>query len=250
MCASLVCNVFATANGFVPSISFKEEPDIVPIEPPSDGGRPILGPVYDEETKEEISQILDGCLVITPISEVHTSTEIPPEAAEELLRVYHELTAGTMEIPYSKVQGYTGETMVIRDLFDASWLCGTENSDHDHPTEIEPEGIVFDLTLHLGLRPGTDVIVMVYTDGEWTPAVNVRDNGDGTFTCTFEKLGIIAISVPVDTQSPETPGGEDVPVTGDDADVWLWVCVMVGALAAFAAVLLIYRRSGSDKKKK
>ena len=101
MCASLVCNVFATANGFVPSISFKEEPDIVPIEPPSDGGRPILGPVYDEETKEEISQILDGCLVITPISEVHTSTEIPPEAAEELLRVYHELTAGTMDTQLS-----------------------------------------------------------------------------------------------------------------------------------------------------
>lgn len=237
LCVSLACPV--SADGFVPSITYKGEPEIVPVV----GKEPAIAVVYEQEDEEIISYVYDGCLVITPVAEVDTSEEIPEAAAQELQMVYDALTAGTMELPYEKVEGYNGQEMVIRELFDASWLCGTEDSDHDHPAEVAPEGVVVDITFDLGVDLSDRVVVMTYIDDEWNPIVDVRNNGDGTVTCTFEELCPIAVSVVVDDNTPP-------PQTGDSANVGLWVGVMLAAMAAFVGVALLYRRETTGRKRK
>ena len=315
VCAALVCNVSATNGGFVPSITYKPGPELVPI--PTPGGRPIIGYVYNRDTGERISVITEECLVITPISMVDTSQKIPPNAAEELRWVYKQLLNGSMKIPYEKCGNFEGKRLVLRDLFDASWLCGNGDIDrgsysqeyyrtaasgavslraasrsnqahptadssgvvylgtasssvmndllkvspkaaalsetviinHNHPVEVSPNGVVFDLTFDTGIAPDTEVVVMVYARGEWEPAVEVSNNGDGTVSCTFEKLGIISMSVLVDEDDPGFSEGTP-PKTGDDSNVWLWAGVMLASLVVLVVLVVLYRREDSDRKRK
>ncbi|MBQ8621409.1 MAG: hypothetical protein IJ422_03745 [Oscillospiraceae bacterium] len=227
LCISLACPAFAAENDFVPSITYKGEPEIVPTE--DDKGEPVIGVVRKE--KEIKSYIHDGCLLITPVAKAETSTAIPDEAAETLLYVYEELASGRMKLPYEKAAGYNGEDMVIRELLDVSWLCGTDTSDHDHPTEVRPEGIVFDVTFDLGVKASDKVIVMSYHDGQWAPIVAVVNNGDGTVTCTFEHLCPVAISV---------DQARNVPDTGDTSHVMVWMLVMLLSLVALLALVVVY----------
>lgn len=238
MCMALTCPVFAAQDDFVPSISFKDEPDIVPVVDPN--GDPAIGITYHEDDVEDIiSYIYEDCLIITPVSKVDTSKDIPAEAAEELKYVYNALVSGEMKLPYDKVSGYDGQDMVILELVDASWLCGTPVSDHDHPEEVEPEGVVFDITFNLGVDEFTNVVVMTYNDGQWNPISKVVNNGDGTVTCTFEHLCPVAFSV--STNYSDTP-----PQTGDQTNVWIWFAVMIVAAAGIVAVVVVMLR----KKKK
>ena len=238
VCTVLICPVFAAQDDFVPSISYKGEPEIVPVEDPD--GDPAIGITYHEDNAEEvISYIYEGCLIITPVSMVDTSKEIPADAAQELKYVYNALVSGEMKLPYDKVAGYRGEEMVILELVDASWLCGTEVSDHDHPEEVEPDGVVFDITFDLGVSEFSNVVVMTYKNGQWNPIEKAVNNGDGTVTCTFEHLCPVAFSVPTDYA--DTP-----PQTGDQTNVWIWLVVMLAALVGIVVVAVLAFR----KKKK
>lgn len=245
LCLSLACPAFAAESEFVPSITYKGEPEIVPVEDNGDKDKVVIGIVHekkegdpaDEPVKEEniISYIHDGCLVITPVAEVDTSEAIPREAAETLKYVYEALTKGTMKLPYEKVEGYNGEKMVIRELLDGSWLCGTPSYDHDHPTEVEPDGIVFDVTFDLGVKPEDKVVVMTYHEDEWEPIVSVVNNGDGTVKCTFEHFCPIAISV-VDG---------DAVVPAQSGSILPWLAVMAAALAG---ILVIFLKKGKKSR--
>lgn len=220
---TLACPAFA-AEGFVPSISDKEEPDIVP----DDEG--VLGEIRDEDD-EVIDEIEEHCLVITPISEAETSTDIPEDAREELLYVYKELTEGDMELPYEE-DGLDPEDMVIRDLIDASWTC------EDHPEMLEPEGVTIDLTFDIGVDDDIQVYVYVYIDGKWVPAEAVENNGDGTVTVTFEKLCPIAFCVSADANLP--------PVQTGDAfgqQMTIWFAIMGMSAVALCAMFVLRRRT-------
>jgi hypothetical protein len=90
-----------------------------------------------------------------------------------------------MKIPYDKHEANLDATnMVIRDLFDARWLC------EEHRAMIEKEGFVFELTFDLGVVADTQIFVMTYDEDteQWDPIVKTVNNGDGTVTCTFEHL--------------------------------------------------------------
>lgn len=216
---AFACPVFA-AEAFVPSISDKEEPEIVPGE---DG---VIGEIKGEDG--EILDKVDGdCLVITPISEAETSTRIPEDARQELLYVYEELLSGDMTLPYEQ-DGLDPETMVIRDLIDASWLC------QEHPAMLEPEGVTIDLTFDIGVDADTKVYVYVYIDGVWT-AVPVINNGDGTVTCTFEELCPIAFCVAAGTGKPPVQ-------TGDEFDPTLWIVLLAVSAAALVGVVILRKK--------
>lgn len=224
LCISLASPAYAAENGFVPSITYKGKPEIVPVEPG------IIGVVREDD--DIISHIYEGCLLITPVSEAETSREIPEEAANTLLYVYEALSSGEMELPYEKVPGCDGRNMVILELVDATWLCGGGNSDHDHPTEVAPKGVVFDITFDLGVAPDALVTVMTYKNGEWNPIVEVVNNGDGTVKCTFEDLCPVAFSVGDVATAP--------PKTLDNAMPWM--LVMVASLAALVVMFLSLRK--------
>jgi hypothetical protein len=219
--AALACPVFA-AEGFVPSISDKEEPDIVP----DDEG--VLGAIYSEDG-QLIGQLDKSCLVITSISKALTSTDIPDAARQLLLWVYDQLLNGSMTLPYH-LDGLKSEDMVIRDLIDASWTCT------EHPDMLEPEGVTIDLTFDLGVDPDIQVYVYAYKNDQWVKTESVRNNGDGTVTVTFEHLCPIAFSVSADANKPPVQ-------TGDAFQMNVWFSVMAISAAALCAALVLRRRA-------
>lgn len=228
MCVSLMVPAMA-AEVFTPSVTNKPAPEIVPI--PDEDGNPHIGVILDEDG-QIIKYVDEGCLVITAVSEVETSTEIP-EASRVVLRdVYSKLTDGSMTIPYEKHDANLDSSkMAIRDLFDATFVC------EDCPKLLEEEGVVLKLIFDLNVKPGVDVYTMTYND-EWNPIVSTTNNGDGTITAIFEHLCPVEFSI---------GGTPDAPGTGDQGNVSLWGFVALGSLAAIVVLTVIYQ-VGSKKR--
>lgn len=226
LCASLFFPV-AAAEDFTPSVTNKPAPEVVPVPTP-DGGEAIA--VICDADGNIIAYVTADCLIITAVSEAATSTLIPEESKSLLLDVYGKLTSGEMTLPYEKhgAELNTGN-MVIRDLFDATWLC------EDHPEMLLPEGVVLKITFKLNVDADAEVFSMTYNDGEWNPIVETVNNGDGTVTCTFEHLCPVEFSV----RTEKTPSQ-----TGDTlaAQLPIWGLVAMVSLLAIAVLALIYRR--------
>jgi len=223
---TLVCPVFVQASDFTDSVPNKDAPDIVPVKNPEGGDS--QGTIKDDNGI--IEYLEENCIVITPVSEANTSELIPEEARKTLLDVYKQLSDGTMELPVQMIDpGLVPEDIVIRDLFDASWLCS------DHPVKVTPEGIYVEITFNMGVDEEEEIYCMLYENGEWEPAVNVTNNGDGTVTVLLEHLGVIAFGVEQD--GPPTQSGDN-----SGPQVIMWVILMVVSAAALVALLVINRR--------
>ena len=231
LCMSLVLPAFAAEDGFVPSITYKPNPEIVPVE--GADGEEYIGVIRDKD-----GNILDyvghGCLKITPIAHVlDEEIEVSQVIEDLLLYVYDKLNDGSMKIPYDKHKaGLDAANMVIRDLFDARWVC------EEHRDMIEQDGFVFELTFDLGVVANAQIFVMTYDEAtkEWNPIVKTVNNGDGTVTCTFEHLCAIEFSMPLAA----------VTVPADDAqqaNVLPWIIVLLTSVVAVVGVVI-------SKKKK
>ena len=225
LCAAMVMPAAAAGNEFTPSVSNKPAPEIVPVVDPD--GNPAIGVLCDGDGRI-IDYVYEDCLIITPVSEAKTSTEIPDYAEKVLLDVYGKLTSGEMTIPYEKHDSKlnTGN-MVIRDLFDATFICT------EHPDMLEPQGVTLRIIFDLNVAKDVEVYTMTYKNNEWNPIVSTVNNGDGTVTCTFEKLCPVEFSVKT---------AEEPPVqTGDDSgkDLLLWGSVAAVALVAIVVLAVV-----------
>ena len=121
LCASLIVPAFdAEEEGFVPSITYKPVPEIVPVQ--GEDGIGYIGVIRNAED-EIIDYVEAGCLRITPVAHLWDEEIEIPEDIEELLRfVYQGLIDRSVEIPYAELQAELADAnMVIRDLFDARW---------------------------------------------------------------------------------------------------------------------------------
>lgn len=217
----------AMAAEFVPSITEKGAPELV-TEVDEDGNV-IIGRIVDTNGNL-LGYIHQGCLVVTPLYEVHFSEMIPEEAKEMLLYVYEQLKVDDMVIPYEKFNANLNpDNMVIRDLFDVSWLCA------DHPDIVAPAGIYVELTFRLGIGADTDLYVASFKNHQWNPIVSTTNNGDGTVTCLFEDFCPISFSVPMGSDTPPSQ-------TGDPADLTLWIVLMAVSAVALGAVLVIGKK--------
>lgn len=221
--ASLACTAFAA--DFVPSISEKGSPVLVLID--DDQGNKVQGKIVTDG--EDTGFLGNPCLVVTAVADAETSTLIPDDAAKLLLEVYAKLKSGEMKLPYEKISPEIDpEAMVIRDLFDVSWLCG------EHPVVVAPKGVCVELIFDLNLGKDTEVYAMSYKNGEWSPIVSCVNNGDGTVTCVFEDFCPVAFAVPMNSISV-TPAP-----TGDGANLLLWGALATASVAGL--VVLITRR--------
>lgn len=233
MCLGVVVPAGATEGEFVPSITYKPNPEIVPVM--DETGEEAIGVIRDE-SGEIIDYVDHDCLVITPIAHVwDPEIELPADVEQLLTFVYEELNNDNMEIPYEKHDaGLDAENMVIRDLFDARWSC------EDHRIMIEKKGVVFEITFDLGVMPDVQIFAMTYDEEtkEWSPVVNTVNNGDGTVTCTFEHLCAIEFSMPVAAAAVPV---DDVP----SVNVLPWVITLLLAAAAGFFIILF-----AKKKKK
>ena len=193
LCISLAAPAFAAENGFVPSIDYKDGPEVVPPTDPDDpNNKGYIGIIRDEEDNP-IDYVDAGCLKITSIAQAMDKEEDVPENIRGLLTgIFGDLNSGDMKLPFEKIgQGYNQSNMTVRDLFDARWIC------EEHPKMVEPEGIVFEITFDLGIDADQEIFVMTYDEEAkvWEPIVKTVNNGDGTVTCTFEHLCAISFSV-------------------------------------------------------
>lgn len=186
LCLSIAVPAFAAASEFVPSITYKPEPIIVPVEK---DGVEYAGVMLDENG-EILDYVEHACILITPLGDIwDAQANVPTEIKELLEKVHEGLTSGELEINCEK---HDSDKMVVRDLFDVRLVCD------EHPVMLE-EGAVLELTFDLGVNADDEVCVSVYDDesGEWT-TMDVVNNGDGSVTVAFTSLGVVAFSVLVD----------------------------------------------------
>lgn len=233
LCVSLAAPVFATETGFVPSITYKPNPEIVPVEK---DGEEYIGVIRDEKG-EIIDYVEHGCLKITPIAHVWDEEIVVPENIEDLLLyVYEGLNDGSLEIPYEKFEANLNPAdMVIRDLFDARWVC------EEHRAMIEKEGVTFEIIFDLGVVAEAEIYVMTFdeTTKKWSPIVKTVNNGDGTVTCTFEHLCAVSFSMPL--------AGTTAPT--DDAqspNLLPWIIILIVAVVGFVVVLIVKNKKKAD----
>ncbi len=244
MAMILVIIPFATtvsAENFVPSITVKPAPDVVGIGEDENGV--IIGYIVNEDG-ETLAIVYEDCIVITSVEEAPESDEIPPEAAEILLEVFKDLSSDDTKLSslseaFNKLvadelgEDKDADDLVIRDLFDVTALC-------DDLKEYLPEdGTSIDLKFDISIGADEDVFAMTYIDDKWAPVENIKNNGDGTVTVTFEEFCPVAFFVPGE-------GEEDTPQTGDDANNTVWVLVMIGA--SVLVVLLAVANNRNRKK--
>lgn len=216
ICISLACPVFAAGDTFTASVGYKDAPQLELIL--DENGDPAYG-VIKTVDGEVIGYIYEDCIVITPVSEAETSEQIPEEAAALLLELYQELTEGTMELPYSKInEDLDPDDMVIRDLFDISLLC------EEHPEMLEG-GNTLELIFDLDIDAKTKVYAMIYVNGEWVP-VDLVNNGDGTVTGNFTAVGPVAFSVETKDDSQSSQTGDTI---FGDMLPWALVLLVCGA---------------------
>jgi hypothetical protein len=235
LCLSIAAPAFAVENnGFVPSITYKPNPEIVPVEDVV--GQEAIGVIHDKNGSL-IGYIGHGCLMTTPVAHVwDDEVEVPADVERLLTKVYEGLNEGTIEIPYEEYGLVRdGFNMVIRDLFDARWVCT------DHPDITEEDGVTFDITFDLGIMPDVEISVMTYDEeaNEWSPIVKTVNNGDGTVTCTFEHLCAIAFSTPIAV----------APVPVEDApscNIWPWIILLIVAIIAVIVVLIIKKKKKAE----
>lgn len=207
----LVCPAYAAAKPFVPSIGYKDGPDIEDAEPHGD------------------------CLIVTTIPEARDKkTDIYQEDRDLLIEVYEKLSDGSMKLPIK-------DDYVIRDLVDVSWKKTTcVEAEHGHKEWLHEDNTTIDVTFDLGVGKNVEVIVMVYLDGKWVPAENVKNNGNGTVTVKFEDICPVAFCVKRnDAYNP--------PKTGDVMAQNLPVFIALMAVSAAGLIILLIIR---HKKRK
>lgn len=240
MCFGIVTTVTAAENEFVPSITYKPEPEIIPVF--DEDGEEYIGVIRDAD-----GNILDyvghGCILITPVAHVWDEDVEVPADVERLLRfVYEELTHGDMEIPYEKHEAdLDPENMVIHDLFDARWTC------EEHRAMIEQPGVTLEITFDLKIDADVLLFVTTYDEeaDEWEPIVRNVNNGDGTVTCEFEHLCAIEFSSEIEPSGQVAP--QEQPKEEEASLLWLWILLLVLAVVAVIVVLVVYNKKNNKK---
>lgn len=213
MLAALIIPVFAEENTFVPSITYKDGPEI--------------------EEAEMNGEDMAKCLVVTSIKAARNkTTDVYQHVRDLLLEVYEDLDSGDMVLPYEDDREY-----VVRELVDVSFRKTTcLEVEHPHEEELNKEGITITIAFDMDVYASTDVYVFSYHNGEWDPAISVTNNGDGTVDVELEHLCPVAFCV-------ERGAEDNPPQTGDTMgqDLILWIVLLAASLVGIV-VLVINRR--------
>ncbi len=229
----------AFAAEFIPSVVEKEAPTVVEQVV---GGVTAAGTIVDK-SGQVVETISPDRLIITPVSKVETSTEIPKEAADKLKEAYEQLSKADVKLSDlideldDDVKEALGneahvDHLIIRDLFDASLVDA-----NGELVQIDAEHRLV-VKFNIGIEKGKAVFAMKYNENnEWEPVTAIHNNGDGTVTCEFDHLCPIAFLVEDTSSSAQT---------GDNS-VSLYVWVAIAAVAAGLMVVLVILKNKKEK---
>ena len=213
LCLSLVCSAFAAEDTFVPSISYKDGPEITAVDEN-----------YDIRH-----------LVVTSIKAARDkSTDITQEDRDLLLSLYEQLLSDGMKLPLVGEGDY-----VIRDLVHVGFTTACRESEDGHEEKLDKKGNTIHVTFHLGISANTNVVVMSYYQGQWVNAENVVNHGDGTLSCELEDLGPVAFVVCDEGVEPQPdPAGKNT---------WWWWLILLLICICILSMMLLKRRKDSRK---
>lgn len=199
------------AGTFVPSVSYKDGPEI--------------------EDAEMDGQKVDACLIVSSVADAkNKTTDIGQDDRDQLVEVYDALLGGTMKLPIE-------EDHVIRDLVDVSFAeTGCVGQNHGHEEWLAQPGNTVTVTFDLGVAKSEEVFVMVYVDGQWVPAEKVINNGDGTVTVVFEDICPVAFCVVDDKVDGPAQTGD-----AEGQDIFQWIVIMIASVISMVA-LTVHRR--------
>jgi len=205
MCVMMAVPVMAATDTFVPSISYKDGPDVV------DGPE---------------------CIVVTSLKEAkEKTTDISQDDRDLLWDVYNKLSDGTMELELDN------KKYVVRELVDISFKYDAcRQAGHTHEEDLKKDGTTVEITLDMGMPKGADLEVFVYLDGKWVVVEDVTIHSNGNVTCVFEDICPVAFAVEADDI-------KETPKTGDEmgTNLILWIVLMAVSFGG-CVVLLINRR--------
>jgi hypothetical protein len=208
LCLSMAAPAFAAEDDFVPSIGYKDGPEII----------------KGEQDEKDVTD----CLIVTTIKEAEEkSTDITQDDRDLLLDVYDRLMNDEMTLPIEC-------DYEIRDLVDVSYKyedCRTAEGHGNKPEELKEEGVTVTITFDMGLCPREVLEVYVYIDGQWVAVENVVNNGDGTLTVEFEDICPVAFVKTLCNAAP----------TGDAArnQLGIFIGLMVVSAAAIVVILCL-----------
>ena len=206
LCLSMAVPAFAAEDDFVPSIGYKDGPEII--------------------KGEQDGKDVTDCLIVTTIKEAEEkSTDITQDDRDLLLDVYDKLMNDEMTLPIEC-------DYEIRDLVDVSYKyedCRTAEGHGNKPEELKEEGVTVTITFDMGLCPREVLEVYVYINGQWVAVENVVNNGDGTLTVEFEDICPVAFVKTLCNAAP----------TGDAARSQLGIFIGLMVVSAAAIVVLL-----------
>ncbi len=214
-------SVNALAAGFVPSINVKPSPELVADK---DG---VVGTITNAKG-ETVHLVKEECVIITPVAEAETSTEILAEDKAELLKAYQQIKdAKKLSALFKDLKD--ADKMVVRDLIEISPMC-------DELKAMEANGNILTLTFNMKAKNNLLFNAMLYADGVWKPA-KLNNNGDGTVTVQLNQFGTLAFLVPASAVG-------QTPDTGDSSNLTLWISLLAVSLVVIAvlAVVLLRKR--------
>ena len=228
MLATLMMPVMAAKSDFVPSAEVKPAPGVV--EKPTEDGTPAVGVIIMPDGT--VIPVPGTAIIITPLEGADTAE--PPSIGEDLNDAYDELKSAEdleelikdlEEILDQIGEDVDPDDLVINDLIHIY-------IDEEYEKYLEEGGklqITFEVT--------EDILLALKQDGDKWDALfgeNWVDNGDGTYTLTISKSGVVAFlksAASVDV-NPDDPGVSS-PTTGD----FTMLYVVIGSAFAVAAVV-------------
>lgn len=214
LCCSLVMPAFAAESVFVPSITYKDGPEVKSAE------------MGDED--------VEGCVVVTSILKAkNKSTDIYQEDRDLLLEVYDLIKKGEMELPVDK-------SYEVLELVDVSYKkTACVEVPHLHEEELNKEEVTVIVDLEMRVSKNTEIKGFVYNEEteKWEELKSVKNNGDGTVTCEFDYFCPVMFCV-------ERGSATETPKTGDAAgqNIGLWLGVMGVCAAALVGVMVVRKK--------
>lgn len=201
---TLFMPAFAAEGSFVPSISYKDGPEIT------------AATMGDDDVA--------SCLVVTSLkAATEKTTDISQEARDLLLDVYGKLVSGQMKLPME-------EDYTIRELVDVSWKqSACVENPHSHAADLNVDGT--SVTVSFALRAGStdELKVFAYRNGQWDAVESVKIDEEGNVICVFEHFCPVAFCV-------KTEKGTDS--TGDisSRNLLLWMVLLAVSMSTIVVM--------------
>ena len=227
LCIALAAPVFAATDEFVPSIGYKDTPN-------------VLSALFVDADGNELKDVQD-CLIVTSLEQAKAGEhDISDEDRARLIETFEALTNGEMTLP-------AGGDYVVRDMFDVSFkynACVLDSSHGDKYEELEDAAVFLSVTFDLDIAADEDLMVMYSCeeDDAWVEAYSVKNNGDGTVTVVFEELCPVAFLYKPDSTQGSTPQ------TGDTltSQIGLWLIILAVCAVGLVVALVIRSKKQND----